>query len=360
MRRVEVAVVGAGPAGLGAALAAASQGAGVLVIDNACRPGGQLVKQTHKFFGSRRQRAGTRGIEIADLLAREAMERGVEMWLDATALGYYPADGVLTVEHLGRFRKVVPRALVIATGASERMLAFPGNDLPGVYGAGAVQTLMNVHGVKPGQRVLMVGAGNIGLIVSYQLIQAGVEVAAVVEAAPRIGGYAVHASKLRRLGVPILVSHSVKAAHGSPVLDTVTTWQVDHRWEGIPGSERDYACDVLCLSVGLSPLTDLMWQAGCDMRYIPELGGYVPTRDREGRTSVPGLWVAGDAGGVEEASSAMATGRLAGLGAARFLGYDAGYEEAAREVLDDLAALRAGPTGAKIRKGLERLQGGTG
>lgn len=360
MIKVEVAVVGAGPAGLCAALAAGGQGARVLVLDDAPQPGGQLTKQTHKFFGSRRQRAGTRGIELAGLLAGQARERGVEFWLSSTALGFYPADGVLTVDRGGDFLKVVPDALVVASGASERMLAFPGNDLPGVYGAGAVQTLMNVHGVRPGRRVLMVGAGNIGLIVSYQLIQAGVEVAAVVEAAPRIGGYAVHASKLRRLGVPILVSHSVQAAYGREAVEMASIWRLDERWEGVPGSECRVPCDTICLAVGLSPLTDLLWQAGCAMRYVAELGGHVPLRDEEGQTSVPGLYVAGDAGGVEEASSAMATGRLAGLGAARILGYAAGYAEAVEETRADLAALRQGPTAGKIRRGLQLLREGAG
>jgi len=360
LTRVEVAVVGAGPAGLCAAVAAAGQGARVLVLDDAHHPGGQLTKQTHKFFGSRRQRAGTRGIELAGVLAGEAREQGVEFWPASTALGYYPADGVLTVDRGGRFLKVRPDALVIATGASERMLAFPGNDLPGVYGAGAVQTLMNVYGVRPGRRVLMVGAGNIGLIVSYQLVQAGVEVAAVVEAAPRIGGYAVHASKLRRLGVPILVSHSVKAAYGSPAVEMASIWQLDERWEGVAGSERRLSCDAIGLAVGLSPLTDLLWQAGCAMRYVAELGGHVPVRDEVGETSVPGVYVAGDAGGVEEASSAMATGRLAGLGASRRLGYAAGYEEAVEETRADLAALRQGPSAGKIRRGLQLLREGAG
>ena len=95
------------------------------------------------------------------------------------------------------------------------MLAFVNNDLPGVYGAGAVQTLMNLYGVVPGNNILMVGAGNIGLIVSYQLLQAGIKVEAIVEALPKIGGYLVHAAKIRRLGVPIYTSHSLKEVYGN-------------------------------------------------------------------------------------------------------------------------------------------------
>lgn len=356
----QVMVVGAGPAGMSAALAAADCGVKVLLVDFFSQPGGQLVKQTHKFFGSRGQYAGVRGIEIARILGEKVRSHPhIEMLLDTQVLGYYP-DGVLTMERSveggSEYLKARPRRLVVCAGASEKPLAFPGNDLPGVYGAGAVQTLMNVHGVMPGRRAVMVGAGNIGLIISYQLRQAGVEVAAVVEAAPVIGGYAVHASKIRRLGIPILTSHSVREAHGERELEAVTVWRVDERWQGIPGTERRFEADVLCLAVGLSPLAELLWQAGCRMAYVPELGGHVPWHDEHQQTSVPGIFVAGDAAGVEEASSAMVAGRIAGLAAAASLGACPRYRELAGEARAQLEALRAGPPGEKIRRGLTRLE----
>ena len=362
----DVMVVGGGPAGLAAALAAADQGARVLLADNAVELGGQLVKQTHKFFGSGDLYAGARGLEIARLLGEKAQhEPNVEILLETQVLGRYP-DGVLTMERrLGtgtRYLKAKPWRLVVATGAQERPLAFPGNDLPGIYGAGAIQTLMNLHGVRPGRRALVVGAGNIGLIVSYQLRQAGVEVAAVVEAAPVIGGYAVHAAKLRRLGVPILTSHSVKEAHGRPELEGVTVWKLDEAWRGIPGTEVRFEVGVLGVAVGLSPLAELLWQAGCRMLWVPELGGHVPWRDADQQTSVPGVYVAGDVAGVEEASSAMLSGRIAGAAAAASVG--PGHERSRsgldwREVVSRARArldeLRRGPAGERIRRGLARL-----
>lgn len=160
--------------------------------------------------------------------------------------------------------------------------------LPGIYGAGAVQTLMNVAGVKPAEKVLMVGAGNIGLIVSYQLLQAGVEVAGIVEAAPRIGGYLVHASKIRRAGVPILTGHTVKEAYGKDKLEGVIVCKLDEKFQQIPGTEQDIPCDTLCLAVGLTPLTELCWQAGCEMAFIRELSGHVPLVDENLETTVPG------------------------------------------------------------------------
>lgn len=355
MKQTQVAVVGAGPAGLSAAIAAASHGAYVTLIDRNSTCGGQLIKQTHKFFGSKKEYAGTRGIQIGETLGRRVMEHpGIEVWLEATALGFY-SDRVLTVEKNDRFYKIHVERLIIAAGASEKMLLFPNNDLPGVYGAGAVQTLMNVYGVMPARRVLMVGAGNIGLIVSYQLLQAGVEVAAVIEAAPRIGGYAVHASKIRRLGIPIYTSHSIKEAQGSHCVEKAIVWQVGPDWKGVPGTEMEFDVDAICLAVGLQPLTELLWQAGCRMLYIPELGGYVAAHDDSMETSVPGVYVAGDASGIEEASSAMLTGRIAGLSAAHSLGLCPNFEQLKAETMSRLDSLRSGPTGAKIGAGLARM-----
>lgn len=355
MHKTDLAVIGGGPAGLMAALAAARQGAQVVIFDQNDRLGGQLIKQTHRFFGSEKERAGTRGITIAQqLIAEINADARIRVELNAAVLGRYD-DGIITYEKGDRIGKCQPRALVVATGASERMLAFPNNDLPGVYGAGAVQTLMNVHGVKPGDRVVMIGAGNIGLIVSYQLLQAGVEVAAIIEAAPRIGGYLVHAAKIRRAGVPILTQHTVTEAIGTETLTAVTVAAVGSDWKPVAGSEQRIACDVLCLAVGLSPLSELFWQAECKMVYIPELGGHVPLRNERLATSVPGIFVAGDASGVEEASAAMVEGRIAGLAAAAELGFADGVDELIAECQADLSALRAGPAGEKIRAGLAKL-----
>ena len=350
----DIAVIGGGPAGLMAALTAVRAGARVLLLERDGHLGGQLVKQTHKFFGSEKQHASVRGIEIAKLLGGELASFGerARVWTGATAIGLYE-DGVLTLEHEGLYKKVEPRRIVAATGASEKYLSFPNNDLPGIYGAGAVQTMMNVHGVRPGQRVLMIGAGNIGLIVSYQLLQAGVKVAAIVEGLPTIGGYLVHAGKIRRAGIPILTSHTIVRADGRDSVESAVIAQVDSGWAIQPGSERRLACDVICISVGLSPLAELLWQAGCAMRYVKELGGHVPLRNESLETSVPGLYIAGDVTGIEEASAAMVEGHLAGLEAAASLGYKTeNYLAERRDCLDQLRALRSGPAGDKIRAGL--------
>ncbi len=356
MKRTEIAIIGGGPAGLSAAISAASYGAQVTLLEREDNLGGQLKKQTHKFFGSQKQYASTRGFDIAKILEKELKKHReqIEILTNATILGLYE-DGVITVKQDKKYIKLKPERIIVATGASEKFLAFPNNDLPGIYGAGAVQTLMNEYGVKPGNNVLMVGAGNIGLIVSYQLIQAGVNVKAIIDAAPKIGGYLVHASKVRRMGIPILTSHTIKYAHGKETVEKAIIWELDEQWESIPNTEKGFDVDVICIAVGLSPLADLLWQIGCKMKYVPELGGHVPIRDENLETSISGIFIAGDVAGIEEASSAMVEGRLAGLCAANSLGYcKEDYKEQRRGLIDQLISLRSGPVGNKIRAGLSK------
>jgi thioredoxin reductase len=238
------------------------------------------------------------------------------------------------------------KRLILALGATENALTFPGWTLPGVMGAGAAQTLVNVQRVLPGKKVLMVGAGNVGLIVTYQLLQAGAEVVAIVEGLPRIGGYGVHASKVRRAGVPILTGHTILSANGEESVESATIAKLDDKWKPIPGTEQVLDVDTVCLAVGLTPMAELAWMAGCDFTYVPSLGGHMPLHDENMETTVPGIYVAGDIAGIEEASTAMEEGRLAGLAAAESLGYISEQTTdrmaAARKALDEL---RSGPFG---------------
>jgi sarcosine oxidase subunit alpha len=361
---VDVLVVGAGPAGLCAALESATQGASVLLVDENQCVGGQLIKQTHKFFGSKQERAGIRGIDIAKELETDVQklqqEGKIQVMTDATVIGYYESEkkhrfGVVQrCEYESTLYDVRCDAAILACGAMENMLLFPGNDLPGVYGAGAVQTLMNVYGVKPGERVLMVGAGNVGLIVSYQLLQAGIAVDRVVEAAPIIGGYNVHAAKLRRCGVPIQTSHSIKEVCGEKKVEGAVVVQLDEHWKPIKDSEEYIKCDTICLAVGLTPSTRLLSQIGVDLEFIPEAGGYVAPHDGSMQTSVKGVYVAGDASGIEEASTAMIEGKIAGLASAILLGRSKNKKLLA-QYREELAQLRAGPFGEKPRIAKEKI-----
>ncbi len=366
-KKVDILVVGAGPAGLSAAVEAAKQGASVLLVDENQQAGGQLVKQTHKFFGSKNENAGSRGIDIARKLEEEIknLQRNnkVEFLLDSTVIGYYEGDKDLHKfavikrrDYQGCLYEIDCKAVVFAMGAMENMLLFPGNDLPGVYGAGGVQTLMNVYGVKPGKRVLMVGAGNVGLIVSYQLLQAGIEVDRVVEAAPYIGGYHVHAAKLRRCGVPIYTSHSVKEVLGDEHVTGAVVVKLDDNWQPVTGSEEIVECDTICLAVGLTPSTRLLSQVNVKMDFIAEAGGYVALHNENMMTSVKNVFVAGDSSGIEEASTAMIEGKIAGVSAALNLGFDKNAKTLKNNFIEDLKRLRAGPFGEKPRIAKKKIQ----
>lgn len=320
MNRTDLIVVGAGPAGMSAAIEAAKHGARVTVFDENSRPGGQLFKQIHKFFGSKEHHAKVRGFVIGEELMEEAARLGVDVRLNSTVIGLYQ-DKEVVVRKGDEVSHHKADAIVIATGAAENMVTFEGWTLPGVIGAGAAQTMMNLHGVRPGDRVLMLGTGNVGLVVSYQLEQAGCKVVALVDAAPRVGGYGVHAAKVARTGVPFYLFHTIKRAEGTDHVTGVTIAQVDSRFQFVPGTEKHFDVDTICVAVGLSPMSQLFKMDGCRVVDDRKRGGQVPVVDDLGETSIPGIFAAGDVSGIEEASSAMIEGRIAGLAAAEYLGF---------------------------------------
>ncbi|MEW6549563.1 MAG: NAD(P)/FAD-dependent oxidoreductase [Spirochaetota bacterium] len=357
-------VVGAGPAGLCAAIELKKAGALVILMDENSKPGGQLFKQIHKFFGSQEHKAGVRGFDIGKELLEESLRLGIDVRLDTEVVGIQKGTQVWAVEKKTKSYTLDASALILATGATENALSFPGWTLPGVMTAGCAQTLINVHRVLPGKKVLMVGSGNVGVIVAYQLMQAGAEVAAVIEAAPRLGGYGVHTAKVRRAGVPFHVSSTILKAEGSQSVEAAVIAKVDERFNPIPGTETRLEADTICIAVGLTPSIELASLAGCEMVYIPELGGNMPWHDKFLRSSVPGVYVVGDIAGVEEASTAMEEGRLAGIHAACALGYmgQGEMEERTGQTIRRLRALRQGLFGEKRylakKRVVERERGG--
>ena len=341
MKRYELIVIGAGPAGLSAAIEGAKAGMRVAVFDENARPGGQLFKQIHKFFGSKEHKAKIRGFRIGEMLLKEAEEAGVNVQLNATVLGIFPEKRI-TVRFADHVEQFSGDNIIVATGAAENMVLFDGWTRPGVIGAGAAQTLMNLHGVQPGQNILMVGSGNVGLVVSYQLLQAGCKVAALIDAAPRVGGYGVHAAKVARYGVPFYMRHTILRAEGKDQVEGAVIAEVDDKFQPIPGTEKHLDVDTICLAVGLSPMSQVLRMSGCEIDDTP--GGLVPKTDAYGETTIPGLFAAGDVAGIEEASSAMIGGRIAGLAAAHRAGYldDAAFAAQAETARASLTQLRQG------------------
>jgi thioredoxin reductase len=360
MRESDLIIIGGGPAGLGAAVEAAKSGVkDITVFDENAKVGGQLVKQLHKFFGSYEHQAGVRGFELGKNLEAEAIELGVKIKTGCPVWGIFRDNkvGVYTAE--GKIQQWQYKKCIIATGAVENSLAFPGWTLPGVMGAGACQTMMNQHRVMPGSKVLMVGSGNVGLIVSYQLLQAGAESVTIIEAAPKIGGYGVHASKVVRAGVKILTSHTVDHVEGTDEegVKKAVICKLDEKWQKIPGTESSLDVDMVCLAVGLSPLTELARMAECETAYVPVLGGYLPIHDENMKTTVDDIYVAGDIAGVEEASTALDEGRLAGVAVAGALGAPDKRKMNAeiKKIKARLLSLRTGSHGAARQAGKEQV-----
>ncbi len=303
--KVPVLIIGGGPAGLSAAIELGQRGVRTLLVDDKHRLGGKLVLQTHRFFGSvEAVYAGTRGVDIARKLEEKVRAYPqVEVWLNSTALAVFSDHKVGILRDGESYVLVEPEVLVVATGARERSLAFPGNTLPGVYGAGAFQTLVNRDLVRPAEKLFIVGGGNVGLIAGYHALQAGIHVVGLCEALPECSGYKVHKDKLMRLGVPIYTSHTVLAAHGREQVESVTIAQVDERFRPIPGTEKTLACDTVLVAVGLDPV-DIFY------RKAVEFGMKA--------------FVAGDAKEIAEASAAIFSGRIAGFQAAQALGVEKG------------------------------------
>ncbi len=350
---VDVIIIGGGPAGLMAGIIAGRNGADVHLFDQSDDLGGQLVKQTHQFFGSHEEDAGTRGVKIGEELVEKAEEAGVKIHTEAKVLGYYPEKKVV-IRANERLEIYEGEGIIYAAGALEDFLAFENNDLPGVYGAGGVQTLMNEEGIVPGDKVLMVGSGNVGLIVTYQLLQAGVDVVEVIEALPEIGGYQVHASKIRRAGVPISTNHTIKKAIGEKSVEGAVIQKIDENWNPIEGTEKEIECDVICLAVGLSPDVGFLRQAGCEMDYVPQLGGWVPLRTEEMMTTERGIYVAGDAAGIEEATVAALEGKIAGAAVYEHVkGETEDTVISKKEAQRGLKQMRKGPYGEAPRQGIK-------
>jgi len=299
--RTDILIIGAGPAGLAAAAELGNMGFQVLVADDKAAPGGKLIVQTHKFFGSEAAcYAGVRGIDIAAKIRNEALRHpSVSILLNAPVIGLYKDRKAGIFLNYESYVLVEFTALVVASGAREKALQFPGWDLPGVLGAGAFQTLVNRDLVKAYEKILIVGSGNVGLITAYHALQAGIMVVGIFEVAGKVNGYRVHADKIRRLGVPISLNSTILRAEGSEKVERALISSVDEHARSIPGTEKSYDVDAVLVAVGLSPCSEFFEQAR-----------------RYGILAV----TAGDAGEIAEASSAIYSGKIAANELGQMLG----------------------------------------
>ena len=302
---VPVLIIGGGPAGLSAAIELGKLGVETLLIDDKHRLGGKLVLQTHRFFGSTQAVfAGTRGIDIATKLEKELKNYpSVQIWTKSTCLAVFSDKKVGVLRDGKKYVLIQPQVVLVASGAREKFIGFKGNTLPGVYGAGAFQTLVNRDLIRPAEKLFIVGGGNVGLIAGYHALQAGIGVVGLVEALPVCGGYKVHKDKLVRMGVPIYTSHTILSANGKDRVESVTIAAVDEQFKPIAGTEQSFACDSILIAVGLDPVNEY---------YKKAVDFNIPA------------FIAGDAEEIAEASAAIFSGKIRGLEIAKSLGLPVG------------------------------------
>ncbi|QDS32713.1 NAD(P)/FAD-dependent oxidoreductase [Brevibacillus brevis] len=353
---IDLLIIGAGPAGLSAAIASARQGLAVRVVDEFYRPGGRLLGQLHEEPDG----VWWNGLDEAARLTEEAEHLGVEICCGVSVFHLTQSQNGWVISTT-QGEMTVP-LLLIATGASEAAVPVPGWTLPGVMSIGAAQVMTNVQRVRVGQRGVVIGINILSVAISRELQLAGVTVdrmilppnttvsgtaghpqavmqslLRVAHLAPslmiRLGSKLMGSSWMQKLavslypsngfsmwGIPIQLRTSALEIVGTSQVEGVRIARVTADGSPIAGTEQVIPADFVCIAGGLSPLAELAAIAGCPFAYVPSLGGHVPLHNESMRTPVPGLYVAGNITGIESAKVAMAQGTVAGLSIAKARG----------------------------------------
>ncbi|MEA4882480.1 MAG: FAD-dependent oxidoreductase [Clostridia bacterium] len=297
MHRVEcdAAVIGGGPAGLGAAASAKKSCSGrVILMDRDRELGGILQQCIHNGFGLQTLSQELTGPEYAEHYIDEAREAGVEVLLDTMVLELAPDRRIYAVNRAQGMMEISAKAVVLAMGCRERnrgAITIPGSRPAGVFTAGAAQRFVNMEGYMPGKRVVILGSGDVGLIMARRLTWEGAKVEAVLEILPFPSGLTRNIVQcLDDQGIPLYLGHTVVDVHGDERVTAVTVAKVDEKLRPIPGTEWKIPCDTLLLSIGLIPENELTRAAGAVIDPITQ--GPVVTDEME--TSIPGVFACGN------------------------------------------------------------------
>jgi thioredoxin reductase/bacterioferritin-associated ferredoxin len=340
MKATELAIVGAGPAGLAAAAEAVRHGVSVALFDDNPLPGGQYFRQgpatrvPHQpATGPARGRAADvkRALELFSVTShpRVTVLAGAVVW-------GVPAANTLAFTHVGRADRLRANAIIVAAGASDRAVPFPGWTLPGVITAGGAQNVLKSQGVLPGLRAVLAGTGPLLLVVADSLRRAGATVVEVLEASrlrrawmalPRLAaqpallrrGLAYRAG-LARAGIPLRWGQTVIEARGGDEVGEALVAPIDRTGRVDRARARAIQVDTIVVGFGLTPATELTRLFGCAHEWRPARGGWIPWRSADLETSVPGVFAVGDGAGIAGSETAILEGRLSGLLAAARLG----------------------------------------
>ncbi len=316
----DVVVVGSGPGGLAAAISAKKNGAStVLVIERDIELGGILLQCIHNGFGVEIFKEDLPGPSYAQRFIDEALNLGIEPMLDTMVLEATPDRRLTITSKQNGLQEIQAKALIFAMGCRERTRAqvqLPGSRPAGVYTAGTAQRWVNVEGFMPGKRFVILGSGDIGMIMARRLTFEGAKVERVLEIMPYLSGLTRnYVQCLQDFDIPLQLQHTVKRIIGSNRVEAIETIAVNDHWEHIPGSEEIIPCDTLLLSVGLIPENELSRQAG--VLLDPVTGG--PITDSHFHTNIDGIFAAGNVVHVYDLVDWVTqAGYLAGEGAALY------------------------------------------
>ena len=331
-RHVDVLVIGGGAAGLAAATAAANAGAQTLLLERDEEVGGVLNQCIHTGFGLHRYHEELAGPEFGHRLMTELLQANAQVLSGCSVIDIDHRERLVeAMSPEGRIA-IRPKALVWASGARERpygALIAPGSRPAGIYTAGLAQRFVNIHGFLPGKSALILGSGDIGLIMARRLRLEGMEVAAVIELQPHPGGLARNVVQcLEDYDIPLLLSHTITGTQGRDRLTGVTVAQVDELRRPIPGTERYFAVDTLILSIGLIPENELITP------FTPiDPVNRGPRVNSLMQTEVPWLFAAGNNVAVFDlVDSVAAVGETAGKSAATYAKGNLRHERSTRLV----------------------------
>ncbi len=317
---IDVAVIGSGPAGMAAAIRAKEEGAEqVLILERQEQLGGLLHQCVHNGFGLCYFKQDLTGPEYSHRFVEKINDLGIQVLLRTMVTHLSPDRQITAVNDREGILRFKPKSVVLAMGCRERsrgQLNVPGTRPAGIFTAGTAQRFVNVEGWIPGKKVVILGSGDIGMIMARRLTLEGAEVRAVVEILPYVGGLTRNEVQcLHDFHIPLLLEHTVTEIHGQERLEAVTLAKVDKDKTPIRGTQQRVECDTLLLSVGLIPENELSRMAG--VRLDPLTGGPVVNQWRE--TNVPGIFAGGNVLHVHDMVDDVSwEAEIAGTSAARF------------------------------------------
>ena len=334
----EIAIVGAGPAGVAAAVTAARAGASVMLLDEYARPGGQYYKQpAHADGGPTYPHSLASNIQQGRELLEGLSHPGIDLQCNTLAWNISAEELVLDLYSPAGARALQAQRIILCAGATERAMPFPGWTLPGVIMAGASQLMLKAHGLLPGKRFLLAGTGPLLQLTAVQLLEAGAQIAALVELRSRteffknathlwryrdkLGQGFANLQKLIQARVPIKFGHTIARAVGQTEVSGAVIMKVDGDGQPISGSETTFEVDTICLNYGFTPATELPRIAGCEQYFDQDYATYATATNHNLETSIAGIFAAGETRGMGGAEVAVIEGQLAGSVAAQQLGF---------------------------------------